>query len=85
MSFETVFRHLPRLALARLLVVGLRQRIEHSGGAEPRAERRGERGSGTVEWLGISALSIGLLVGLFAGLEQIGEAVLSAIRASLGF
>lgn len=43
-----------------------------------------ERGSAVVEWLGISALSIGMLVGLFAALEQVGLSVIEAIRGSLG-
>lgn len=47
-------------------------------------ERRSERGSALVEWLGISALSIGMLVGLFAALEQVGLGVIDAIRGSLG-
>ncbi len=46
--------------------------------------RASERGSAVVEWLGISALSIGMLVGLFAALEQVGLSVIEAIRGSLG-
>lgn len=48
------------------------------------AGRRAERGSAVVEWLGISALSIGMLVGIFAALEQVGLGVIEAIRGSLG-
>ncbi len=80
MSSKRFFRPFPHLTMARLVVEAHRRRVE----CVPGSDRRNERGSGTVEWLGISALSIGLLVGLFAGLEQIGEAVLSAIRSSLG-
>ncbi len=52
--------------------------------SERRSPRDGQRGSAVVEWLGISALSIGLLVALFAGLEQVGLAVIELIRGSLG-
>ncbi|MEZ5230251.1 MAG: hypothetical protein R2710_27380 [Acidimicrobiales bacterium] len=48
------------------------------------APRATERGSAVVEWLGISALSIGMLVGIFAALEQVGLSVVEAIRGSLG-
>ncbi len=51
---------------------------------EPGTDRSGERGSAVVEWLGISALSIGMLVGIFAALEQVGLGVIEAIRGSLG-
>ncbi len=47
-------------------------------------DRVGERGAGIVEWLGISALSIGLLVAVFAGLEQLGLDLVASIRTSLG-
>ena len=47
-------------------------------------ERVGERGAGIVEWLGISALSIGLLVAVFAGLETLGLDLIASIRTSLG-
>lgn len=43
-----------------------------------------ERGAGIVEWLGISALSIGMLVAVFAGLEQLGLDLIDSIRGSLG-
>lgn len=46
--------------------------------------RLGERGSGVVEWLGISALSIGLLVALFAAVESLGLDLIEAIRTQLG-
>ncbi len=46
--------------------------------------RSSERGSALVEWLGISALSIGMLVGIFAALEQVGLSVIESIRGSLG-
>jgi hypothetical protein len=52
--------------------------------SERRPLHDGQRGSAVVEWLGISALSIGLLVALFAGLEQVGLAVIELIRGSLG-
>ena len=48
------------------------------------AERRGERGSGVVEWLGIIALSVGVLVVLFSALEAVGLDLIEAIRAQLG-
>lgn len=47
-------------------------------------ERVGERGAGIVEWLGISALSIGLLVAVFTGLETLGLDLIASIRTSLG-
>lgn len=47
-------------------------------------DRENERGAGIVEWLGISALSIGLLVAVFAGLEQLGLDLVASIRTSLG-
>jgi len=34
-----------------------------------RVDRSSERGAGVVEWLGISALSIGMLVVLFTAME----------------
>ena len=43
-----------------------------------------ERGAGIVEWLGISALSIGMLVVVFAAVESLGLDIVSQIRASLG-
>lgn len=46
--------------------------------------RLDERGSGVVEWLGISALSIGLLVALFAAVESLGLDLIEAIRTQLG-
>ncbi len=51
---------------------------------EPSERRASERGSAVVEWLGISALSIGMLVAIFAALEQVGLGVIEAIRGSLG-
>lgn len=45
---------------------------------------RSERGAGVVEWLGISALSIGMLVVLFTAMEALGLDVVTQIRASLG-
>lgn len=47
-------------------------------------DRASERGAGIVEWLGISALSIGLLVAVFAGLETLGLDLIASIRTSLG-
>ena len=47
-------------------------------------ERHGERGSGVVEWLGISALSIGVLVALIAAVESLGLDLIEAIRSQLG-
>lgn len=46
--------------------------------------RLAERGAGVVEWLGISALSIGLLVVIFAAMESLGLDVVAQIRSSLG-
>ncbi len=46
--------------------------------------RRTQRGAGVVEWLGISALSIGLLVAVFGALEGVGLDLVSMIRSSLG-
>jgi hypothetical protein len=51
----------------------------------PVAGREGERGSGLVEWLGISALSVGVLVALFAALEAVGLRLIEAISGQLGF
>lgn len=47
-------------------------------------QRKGERGSGTVEWLGISALSVGVLVALFAALQSLGLSLIQAIGSQLG-
>lgn len=47
-------------------------------------DRSSERGAGVVEWLGISALSIGMLVVLFTAMEALGLDVVNQIRASLG-
>ena len=49
-----------------------------------RGDRSSERGAGVVEWLGISALSIGMLVVLFTAMEALGLDVVNQIRASLG-
>ncbi len=43
-----------------------------------------ERGAGVVEWLGISALSIVMLVGLFAAVTALGDGVIEQIRNNLG-
>lgn len=53
-------------------------------GAGEGSDRCGERGSGVVEWLGISALSIGVLVALFAAVESLGLDLIDAIRSQLG-
>ncbi len=47
-------------------------------------QRPDERGSGTVEWLGISALSVGVLVALFAALQSLGLSLIEAIGNQLG-
>ena len=52
--------------------------------AESAVDRSGERGAGVVEWLGISALSIGMLVVLFTAMEALGLDVVNQIRGSLG-
>lgn len=49
-----------------------------------RRDRSSERGAGVVEWLGISALSIGMLVVLFTAMEALGLDVVNQIRGSLG-
>lgn len=56
----------------------------HAGAAPGGDDRSGERGAGIVEWLGISALSIGLLVAVFAALETLGLDLVASIRSSLG-
>ena len=43
-----------------------------------------ERGAGVVEWLGISALSVVMLVGLFAAVTALGDGVIEQIRTNLG-
>ncbi len=58
-----------------------RRQIEPNREAD---DRPGERGAGIVEWLGISALSIGMLVAVFAGLETLGLDLVASIRSSLG-
>ena len=58
--------------------------INEAADVENQTGRRGERGAGVVEWLGISALSIGLLVAVFGALEGVGLDLVSMIRASLG-
>ena len=65
------------------LAVKQAERLSTDDVAEGR-DRAGERGAGIVEWLGISALSIGLLVAVFAGLEQLGLDLVASIRTSLG-
>lgn len=51
---------------------------------EDQSRRNRQRGAGVVEWLGISALSIGLLVAVFGALEGVGLDLVSMIRTSLG-
>ncbi len=51
---------------------------------EAAQSRVSERGAGVVEWLGISALSIGMLVVIFAAMQTLGLDVISQIRGSLG-
>ncbi len=48
------------------------------------AARSHERGAGVVEWLGISALAVTLLVGLFASLTTVGDQLIQNISSSLG-
>lgn len=43
-----------------------------------------ERGAAVVEWLGISALSIAMIVVMFAALQQVGLDLVNDIRGSLG-
>ncbi len=58
--------------------------------AEPAPTRRAidardhERGAAVVEWLGISALSIAMIVVMFAALQQVGLDLVNDIRGSLG-
>ncbi len=47
-------------------------------------DRPSERGAGTVEWLGISALSIGVLVALFAAVQALGLGLIESIGNQLG-
>jgi len=58
--------------------------IETVGVESARTDRSSERGAGVVEWLGISALSIGMLVVLFTAMEALGLDVVNQIRGSLG-
>lgn len=66
------------------------ERVENTMKAEEKtitveaADRSSERGAGVVEWLGISALSIGMLVVLFTAMEALGLDVVNQIRGSLG-
>lgn len=46
--------------------------------------RASERGAAIVEWLGISALSVGLLVVIFQGMTAIGLDLVESIRSQLG-
>ena len=48
------------------------------------ANRESEKGAGVVEYLGIAALSVALLAGIFAGLELIGTDLVAQIRSTLG-
>ncbi len=57
-----------------------RQRDHGRGGLV----RSAERGAAVVEWLGISALSIGLLVVIFQGMEALGIELVASIRSQLG-
>lgn len=43
-----------------------------------------QRGAAVVEWLGISALSVALLVVIFRGMEDIGLSLVDSIRSQLG-
>lgn len=67
-----------------LMHLAMREAERLSNESNVEHERLGERGAGIVEWLGISALSIGLLVAVFAGLEQLGLDLVASIRTSLG-
>jgi len=61
------------------------QEVENTtAGETERVDRSSERGAGVVEWLGISALSIGMLVVLFTAMEALGLDVVTQIRGSLG-
>ncbi len=40
----------------------------------------GERGAGVVEYLGLAAMAVGVIVALMAGMTDIGNAVLESIR-----
>lgn len=64
----------------------MKRRYEEITAGPPaaRSDRRSERGAGVVEWLGISALSVGMLVVLFTAMEAVGLDVVTQIRASLG-
>lgn len=48
------------------------------------SERENERGAAVVEWLGISALSVALLVVIFQGMEALGLELVANIRSQLG-
>jgi hypothetical protein len=59
-------------------------RESRRAGQQSTGRSKGERGAGVVEWLGISALSIGILVVIFAAMETLGLDVVAQIRSSLG-
>ena len=43
-------------------------------------ERRGERGAGVVEYLGLAAMAVGVIVALMAAMTDIGRTVLESIK-----
>ncbi len=55
-----------------------------TGDAEVSESRFDERGAGVVEWLGISALAVTLLVGLFGALTDVGDQLIAEISGQLG-
>ncbi len=65
------------------MLLGLAVYNEHRKGSVSEG-RRSERGAAVVEWLGISALSIGLLVVIFQGMEALGIELVASIRSQLG-
>lgn len=47
-------------------------------------DREDERGAAIVEWLGISALSVAMLVVIFEGMTALGVDLVGSIRGQLG-
>lgn len=46
--------------------------------------RESEKGAAIVEWLGISALSVAMLVVIFEGMTALGVDLVASIRGQLG-
>ncbi len=60
------------------------QAISQTDGPTVDSEVRSERGAGVVEWLAISALSVGLIVGINQAFDGIITQLITRIQGLLG-